>query len=280
VSGRAASAGAVELDGCAIAYDVEGEGRPIVLLHGLGTSRAIWAGLRPRLGGRTVAVDLRGAGESVERSPAELSLARWAEDLRAVLGELGVSRPVLIGHSLGCSVAMKYASTWPDDVAALVLIGAEPRLSSLAPRMRAAAEGITEIGLERWVAERWVENPPFSDRSLERAPELVDAYRALLLGNDQDSYVRTCLAIAGAEDLTPALGSIGAPALVISGGEDDRTVPEAGAELARALGDGRFVEIEGVGHTIPTEAPEEVYGAIASFLAEIGLDAREGAEPC
>jgi pimeloyl-ACP methyl ester carboxylesterase len=255
-----------------VAYDDVGEGVPLVLIHGLGVSRAIWSEVRDRFGPgyRVVALDLRGAGATEEVAQRELSLETWADDLRALLEELGIERPVLVGHSLGAAVALKYALQWP--VRALVLMGADANLSHLAPRMRAAAELIEEVGLEEWVDAHWSRNTPFAAESLERSPELLARYRAMLLANDPRDYVRTCLGIAGGEDLDGRLADISAPALVIVGGADDRTLPEHGRALAHRLGHGTLVELPGVGHTLPLEAADEVAEAVRSFLG--GLDGR------
>ena len=148
-----------------------------------------------------------------------------------------------MGHSLGASIALKIALERPDDVAGLVLIGPDPNLSNLAPRMLAAADRIETMGLEAWVDEHWSQNPPFSDSSLERDPSVLEEYRALLLENDPDDYVRQCRAIAAAESLAGRLGDVTCPALVIIGGSDDRTLPEHGRGLAEELANARVVEL-------------------------------------
>ena len=257
-----------------LAYDDLGEGVPLVLIHGLGGSRVLWSDLRDRFGPgyRVVAFDLRGAGDTREEAPGELSLETWADDLRALVTELGIEHPVLVGHSLGAAIALKYALRWPGDVRALVLMGADANLSHLAPRMRAAVELIERLGLEEWVDAHWSKNTPFAAGSLERSPEILERYRGMLLANDPRDYVRTCLAIAGAEDLDPRLGDVAQPALVIVGEADDRTLPEHGRALARRLGHGTLVELPGVGHTLPLEAADEVAEAIRRFLGTLNGD--------
>jgi pimeloyl-ACP methyl ester carboxylesterase len=91
----------------------------------------------------------------------------------------------------------------------------------------------------------------------------------MLLANDDGNYIRTCVAIATSEDLTDQLGDVMQPALVILGGDDDRTLPEHGRELARRLGRGALVELPGVGHTLPLEAPAEIAAAVQHFLDDI-----------
>jgi mannose-6-phosphate isomerase-like protein (cupin superfamily) len=141
--------------------------------------------------------------------------------------------------------------------------------------MLLSAERIEDIGLERWIAEFWSKNPPFSAPSLERDPSMLDEYRDLLLENDAVDYVRQCRAIAAAESLSGRLGEIGHPVLVVVGGLDDRTVPEHGRELARALPNSRLVELPDVGHSIPLEAPGATAEAVAVFLAELEAEAAD-----
>jgi pimeloyl-ACP methyl ester carboxylesterase len=257
------------LDGLDVAYVDEGAGAPaVVLVHGLGTSAEVWRLVRPELArhARVVSVDLRGAGRTVERVRAELTLPRWAADLRELAEVLQLGRAVVAGHSLGASVALEWALERPDDVAGLALLGADANLSSLAPRMIANADAIDELGLPRWVDERWVHNPPFSAASLQRSPELLGFYRELVLANDAREYARVCRAIAAAEDLTGRLRELRQPAVVLAGAEDDRTLPDAGRELARAIPDARLVELPGIGHTIPLESPRETVEAILDLL--------------
>jgi pimeloyl-ACP methyl ester carboxylesterase/quercetin dioxygenase-like cupin family protein len=251
--------------------EVVGTGVPVVLVHGLGLSGALWSRVRDGFGPgyQLILVDLRAAGQTRELQPEELSLERWADDLAGLLAALGIERPVLVGHSLGASIALKFALERPDDVRALVLIGADATLSNLAPRMLASAERIERLGLPAWVDEYWSQNPPFSARSLARDPGILDEYRALLLANDPADYVRQCRAIAGAEDLADRLGNIGLPALVLIGDSDDRTLPEHGRHLAERLGDARVVELPDVGHTLPLEAPEAVAAAVSTFLRDV-----------
>src|SRR5438105_6500259 len=211
----------VVVDSCDFLVEVVGEGIPVVLVHGLGASSVLWNRVRDGLAPdyQVVLVDLRGAGETREIDRKELSLETWASDLAALLGALGIERPVLVGHSLGASVALQYVLSRPDDVRALVLIAADANLSNLAPRMLKAAGLIGDVGLPDWIDEHWSKNPPFSAASLAREPELLDEYRSMLLLNDPDDYVRQCLAIANAEDLSGRLGEVRRPALVIVGGE-------------------------------------------------------------
>jgi pimeloyl-ACP methyl ester carboxylesterase len=111
-------------DGVVLAYDDAGSGDPpLVFVHGAACNRRFWSQQVSRFSSahRVVAVDLRGHGES--SAPAErYTVRRFADDLASISTQLGIERPVVIGHSLGGLVALDFASVYPDRVAAAVLI--------------------------------------------------------------------------------------------------------------------------------------------------------------
>ena len=113
---------AVTVDGVRIAYDDEGAGSPIVLLHAIGHDARDFVRLRARLASRhrVVAVDWPGQGRSVaDRVPA--SAERYADLLDGLLDAIGVTRAVLVGNSIGGAAAIRLAHRAPDRVRALVL---------------------------------------------------------------------------------------------------------------------------------------------------------------
>jgi pimeloyl-ACP methyl ester carboxylesterase/quercetin dioxygenase-like cupin family protein len=267
------------VDGAELPVEVQGEGVPLVFVHGLGLQASLWNRLCEALGPgyRFVRVSFRGSPRARELERHELTLERWASDLGSVVDALELERPVLVGHSLGGAIALRLALSRPFGVRALVLMCTEADLSNLAPRMRASAERIEQEGLEPWLAGAWVANPPFSAASLERDPSMLDEYRDLLRENDPADYVRQCLAIASAESLSHRVDEVVPPTLVLVGSEDDRTLPEHGRALAAGIIRSQLVELDGIGHTVPMEAPEATAEAMESFLAEVEADANGGA---
>jgi len=261
------------VDDAGIHVQATGEGPHVVLIHGLGLSGALWNRACEAFGDgyRLIRIDLRSAGRSRETVRTELSLARWADDIAAVLDDMGIDDPVLVGHSLGASVALKCALERPDRVRALVLVNADPNLSNLAPRMLTSVERIESKGMQGWIDEFWSKNPPFSEASLRRDRGMLTEYRDLLLENDADDYIRQCRAIANAENLDDRLGELTCPVLVLIGGADDRTLPEQGRAMAAEIPGAQLVELPDVGHTIPLEAPAELAQSVQGFLA--GLEA-------
>lgn len=109
-------------DGCRLAYDVQGEGLPVLWQHGLGADRAQPAEVFPDLPGvRRITLECRGHGRSDLGDEAGLSIARFADDALALLDHLGVDEAVVGGISLGAAIALRLAALHPARVAGLVL---------------------------------------------------------------------------------------------------------------------------------------------------------------
>jgi pimeloyl-ACP methyl ester carboxylesterase len=266
----------VDLDDCSISFSQNRrEGATtLVFLHGIGCSKAVWAPVLERLpqSWRLIAYDLRGAGQSKESVEHSLCLERWASDLKVLLEHWQVGgRPVVVGHSLGASIALEFALDYGDLPGALVLLGAEAGLCRLGPLMQERAKAIEETGLHGFVTGPWRKAPPFSAASRAAYPTMVDGYAEMLYETGAERYIRAVAAIAESPDLTGRLSEITLPSLVLIGGEDDRTLPEFGRELASKLPNGKAVELPAVGHTLSLEAPERVAEEIGSFVQKTGL---------
>ena len=124
----------VSPDGTRIAYDVEGTGPPLVFLHGLTNKRQAWAPVTNRLRDRftCVRIDARGHGES-SMAP-EYSLLSMVADVKAVVDEVGMGEPALVGHSLGAPTAAIYAVGNPAR--AVVCVDQSLRFGDFAARVR------------------------------------------------------------------------------------------------------------------------------------------------
>ena len=103
--------------------DWKGEGQGIVLVHGLASNCRIWDLVAPKLseGFRVAALDQRGHGESF-KPDAGYDFSSVVSDLHGFIEGLGMSRPVIVGHSWGGDVALEYAVTYPDDVRGLCFV--------------------------------------------------------------------------------------------------------------------------------------------------------------
>lgn len=255
--------------GGTIAYDDAGQGRPVVMLPGLGDLRTQYRHLAPTLasdGYRTVTADLRGHGGSSVGWP-DYGSGAAGEDLVALLEAVGDGPAVVIGNSFGAAPAVWAAAERPDLVAALVLIGPFVRDHAMSAWQRAAIRiamsGPWKVrAWDAYYASLYKGGTPADHDAHRRAiranlaqPGRFEAVRAMMLRSDAAVEAR--------------LPKVRAPVLVMMGTADP-DFPDPAAE-ARAIADatrGSVAMIEGAGHYPHVERPGEAHAAIAAFLAE------------
>src|SRR5262245_11447106 len=116
----------VDVDGVGIEYQVTGQGRPVVLLHGFPDSARLWRHQVPELAGagfQVIVPDLRGYGRSGKPKAVDAySLPLLAGDVLAILGELGIARAHVVGHDWGAALAWTLATLAPDNVDHLAVL--------------------------------------------------------------------------------------------------------------------------------------------------------------
>ena len=107
-----------------ISYWDEGTGQPIVLIHGLGGFLEYWAWVFPQLIGqfRVIALDLPGFGESSVPSSNQLHIPDAVELLHEFVAALNLKNPILVGHSLGGTLALKCAATYPENYSSVMAL--------------------------------------------------------------------------------------------------------------------------------------------------------------
>ena len=239
-----------------------------MLIHGLGgTARGIWKNLAPGLEGEftVVTYDLRGAGRS-EIPPGPYSLDDFVGDLRELVGELGLDRPALVGHSFGGTIALAYAAGFPAEVSALVAVGGPTDLPDAARQaMRERADTVEEHGMAA-VAETVATNGT-AQEFREQMPDEYDAFVEVLKANDPTGYAATCRAIADF-DMTGRLERITAPVLLMGGIADGVAPPAAQVATAERIADAWYLEIPHCGHIAPLERPYVMRDEVHDFLSD------------
>jgi pimeloyl-ACP methyl ester carboxylesterase len=255
----------IELDGLEAYVEERGSGPPLVLVHGLGGSTAIWQKVADPLAERhrVIAYDLRGLGRSRAAEPAG-SLGILTGDLRLLLDRLGLDRVALLGHSLGGAVALAFAAQHAERVSAVVGVAApsvspEEQRAHLAERaataLRDGMEPIAALHVERGLPEAFRDAHPGD----------VGVYRSIIAAGDPIGYAALCGVIADL-DLSGHLGTVRAPVLLVQG-ELDAIVPAPAARVTAAAIDGcRYHELEGCGHVVPFERPPDLVRQALEFL--------------
>src|SRR3954453_21839980 len=117
------------IQGLNIHQEIQGEGPPIVFVHGLGATSSVWHAQRMVLSKnyRVIVYDRSGSGRS-QRASGVYSVEAWADELAGLLDHLDVASAVVVGHSLGSMVAQRFAGKYADRTKALILAGGEADL--------------------------------------------------------------------------------------------------------------------------------------------------------
>jgi len=257
--------------GIELAYEVSGAGTPVVLLHGFPFNRTLWREQVEALGERyrVVTLDLRGHGETTATRDAA-TMEEMAEDVAALLDELGVTaRVVLGGLSMGGYVALAFARLFPERTRALVL--ADTRAQADTDEARAAREETALRALDEGmhtIADAMLPKL-LAPATLAARPEIVARVREMIMNTDSQGAASALRGMAVRRDQTNFLREINCPALIIVGSLDSIT-PTADAELMhREIRGSRLEIIEGAGHVSNIERPAEFNRALEKFLREL-----------
>ncbi|MGH2794029.1 MAG: alpha/beta fold hydrolase [Actinomycetota bacterium] len=259
----------------------EGSGEPVVLLHGFPQTGECWSDVAARLAGnrRVIVPDLPGFGRSGR--PPSYEGAAVADVLAALLDELGASPATIVGHDWGGSLAFALALAHPDRVSNLVVSNAPFRKLDLkrgfhflafnvpvVPELafRVAGDRLVGFMLRAGAARKEV----FDD---ERIRPYREAYADPANVRSALAYYRTITRKIIARRIRPGRGGaatggrrITAPTLLVWGMEDPVLTETVLAGIERDIPHARSVRLTGCGHFVPEECPEEIAGAIESFL--------------
>jgi proline iminopeptidase len=275
-------------NGVRLFYSVSGHGDDaLVVVHGgPGLDRGyLEADLQPLARTRSVVFyDQRGSGQSTGPSDTTaFGLDAHVADLEAIRAHLGIERIAVAGHSWGALVAAAYAVAHPARVSRLVLITPPPPTrgrfweqfqsgiarrtdSALAASQRAAFSTTSGDPLQRCrEAIRLVMLPYFPDTATMRRMRgtWCDAPRDAL-GTTMRTMRRTW-ATVGEWDLTPSLGSLSMPTLVVQG-SDDVVPADVGNRWVAAVPHARLLVVPHAGHYPWLDAPRPFFRAIGDFL--------------
>jgi len=252
-----------------IGFSVHGEGPPLFLIGGLGSTGRIWGDF-PHLLGRSFLVvcpDNRGLGRS--RGGTPFTLAVQAEDLTALADHLGLDGAAFLGASLGGPIVLETARRFPRTVRRMVLISCAATLSHHGRSLMTLLSELLDR-LPPHLFGRLLTSLSFAPPFHERHPELVRQV-AELYGPDPADLPGTreqLRHMLSGWDLLRFLPTMNAPTLVLAGGRDPIVAAEETAALASALPAARFRVFPDAGHSVLAEGGEEAVRAVMEFLLE------------
>jgi len=249
-------------------YKSYGHGTPLILLHGLFGSADNWHGIATRLADQfhVVTPDLRNHGQSPHSD--EITYPSMADDVAELLGTLGLPSALILGHSMGGKVAMQLALTRPDLVQKLIVADMSPRaytplhneiiaalnaldVASFATRTEieeALAGPIPSLNLRRFLL-----------KSLGRAADGTFEWKINLAGLAR-GYPNLRAAVTGPQPYT-------GPTLFIRGSKSEYIRPTGEPSIPELFPQSRISTIEGAGHWLHADNPEEFTRLVREFLA-------------
>ncbi len=248
-------------NGVRIHYQVEGEGSPLVLQHGLTSSILRWYefGFVDALKSdyKLLLIDARGHGDSDKpHDPEAFDQKLMASDVISVLDAEGVDKTHYMGYSMGGSIGFALAESFADRFHSLIIGGMHPYpldAVGLEDRIRRINSG----GMEGYVAD------------LESDGDVISAERkAQLLANDPQAIIGASLGLANRPDLSPVLPTMTMPCLVYAGDADGLHV---GAEkCVKHMPNVTWVSLPDLDHTLAMERSDMVLPPVLDFLAKAG----------
>jgi len=259
-----------EAAGLRIGYERTGSGPPVLLAHGfVGDGPATFDRVAADLAADfTVLVpDLPGAGESAP-PPAGSGVDLYADVLADLLRAEAGGPAAVVGLSFGGVAGIALADRNPDLVAALVLAGAYAGWAGSLPPEEVDRRLRLSVRVAEAEPEERVAALAPSMFSPDPEPDLVAGFVDSVARLDPRGFLAMTRAVAAA-DLRPALPRVAVPTLVLHAEHDVRAGREVADGLRSAVPGARLVELHGVGHVSPVEAPTAFARAVRGFLAQL-----------
>lgn len=258
----------IQVDGRTV-YVGNGSGHPrpdaesVVFVHGAGMDHTVWAlpsRYFARQGLRVAAVDLPGHGRS-EGPPFDRveDMAAW---LGQVLDVLAIPTAAVVGHSMGSLVAYRFASTMPDRCRALALLGTSAPMPVTDPLLNAAKDN-HHAAID--MANTWSHSTGTLGANANPGVWML-AVGERLLERSAPGVFHADLTACNTFDVDGDT-VIDCPVLVIAGNDDMMTPARAGLGVAQSLPVARVVRLDGCGHAMLNERPNEVLDALIGVVA-------------
>jgi len=249
-------------------YELLGEGDPLLLIPGLGTTCRLWDGIAPELAQHfsLILPDNRDVGKSIGKTRTPRMLSDFSADLIELLDRLQIERAHVLGISLGGVIAQRLAIDHPGRVNRLVLVSCSnhfwPYLTEMTKLLGKMVGGISLTAYQRTM-ELLGTAPEYFDAHQDRINQKIAAAKKSRISRRAVLRQLRCLA---ASEPRPDEYRIESPTLVLSG-EYDVIVPHCYASrMARDIPGSVFELVSNCGHNPLDEAPDRVLPRVIKFL--------------
>jgi 3-oxoadipate enol-lactonase len=257
-------------DGAQLQYTLHESGKPgaprLTLIHSLALDRSVWDGVIAALGGRAdvLTYDCRGHGAST-KSLGPYTTKLFADDLKGLLDDIGWDHTFVAGASMGGSVTLQFAVSYPAMLDGLGLIDTTSWYGADAPKswhergQKAVIDGLGSM--VAFQQTRW-----FSDAFRENRKDIADHFAGVFLESDIPAYVATC-EMLGSFDLRPDMKTVAVPTEIIVGEEDYATPPDMARALNEQIAGSHLTIVPKARHLTPIEIPDQIAAMLETVIA-------------
>jgi len=254
----------ININGISISVKQEGNGTDMVLIHGIFASKEIMNPLynHYKTNHHVVSYDVRGHGKSDK--PENFDLDDYADDLKEIIIELNLKKPIVIGLSMGSYIALKTAEKHPDILSKIVLLGSRGQ-GKISLMQKAAEENDGNSNIDLKEMGRLISKRVYAPNTTPE--QIIDFYR----GNRSeveltDEERKNIYASLAHYDMVSDADKVKIPVLLIVGKYDGINPPEESIKLHEILPTSTLEIIDGAGHIPYLEKENDVLKLIDSFI--------------
>jgi pimeloyl-ACP methyl ester carboxylesterase len=259
-----------EVNGVRLAYRVQGEGPPLVLVTGYRLNSAAWpATFIEQLARRFTVITLDNRGTGLSDKPVHgYAIANLARDVCGLLDELGIAEVAMLGYSMGGAIAQEFVRQFPERISHLILCATMPG----GPRATYAKASVIRVmrdldGLTSEQAARRIWKVTYAPGYLEQHRAIVEDQMRREVALPTPLHAADLQFQAFAEfDASEALSGIRCPTLVLTGDLDELIRPQNSVMMAKFIPGAKLVIISGAGHRVLWEATQTCLDLITDFL--------------
>jgi pimeloyl-ACP methyl ester carboxylesterase len=248
-------------------YD-EGNGKPIVLIHGFAGGKRYWDKVLPELAerNRVIALDLPGHGES-GMAKESYSIEDMAATIKGLLDQLGLDKVTMFGHSLGGYITLAFAELYPNKLNGFSLVHstANPDSDETREGRETNATKIREDGSESFI--EGLSKKLFSPENRERNSSDILETVKIGMNTTAEGLVSALIAMKNRQDRNQVLEETELPVLMIAG-EKDQLIPPEKTFTVNKTNINKII-IKNAGHMSMYEQPEELVKIMKEFLAKL-----------
>lgn len=261
------------IDGHKIAFREQGEGSPVILIHGIPTNSYMWRDIIPQLATkhRVIAPDLLNYGQSDKPKNADVSINAQSHMIAKLMDALGVRRADVVAHDIGGGVAQLIAVNYPEKVRKLVLMDSvcfdSWPIPEFEPLQQPGADATMNLNEFTNMMRGFMPNGVYNKSAM--TDDVIDQYLApWSTENGKRAFFRNLRRLNKeyTQSIADELKILPHQTLVMWGDKDPFQKPEYAPKLAEAIPGAELVWIKDAGHWLIDEKPDEVGKHISQFL--------------